>query len=126
MLFYIHIHVFFILIHIHAFLYSYTPLRKVDMKSRRSQQSQGCNWMQLPKFSEIIAVKLYFQRFQVVNKQELYNELKNNTSFHKFQRTNTKFLSVIIIIVFPYLTSTDNTIITSHSIPKESKVLIFS
>ena len=26
----------------------YTPLRKVNMKSRRSQLSQGCNWMQLP------------------------------------------------------------------------------
>ena len=25
-----------------------TLLRKVNMKSRQSQQSQGCNWMQLP------------------------------------------------------------------------------
>ena len=49
---------------------------------------------------------------------------KNNTTFHKIERTNTKFLSVIIIIVIPYLTSTDNTVITSHSIPKESKALI--
>ena len=42
----------------------------------------------------------YFQRFQVVNKQELYNELKSNTTFHKIQRNKTKSLSVISIIVF--------------------------
>ena len=42
----------------------------------------------------------------------------------KIQRTNTKFLSVIVIIVFAYFTSTDNTVMTSHSIPKESKALI--
>ena len=51
-------------------------------------------------------------------------ETKKNRTFHKIQRTNTKFLLVIIIIVFPYLTSTDNTVFTSHSIPKESKALI--
>ena len=45
-------------------------------------------------------------------------------TFHEIQRTNIKFLSAIIIIVFPYLTSTDNTVITNHSIPKESKSLI--
>ena len=49
------------------------------------------------------------------------NELKNNTAFHKIQRTRTKFISVKIIRVFP---STDNTVTTSHSIPKESKALI--
>ena len=27
-----------------------TPLRKVGMKTRRTQQSQGCNWMQLPNW----------------------------------------------------------------------------
>ena len=36
------------------------------------------------------------------------------------------FLLAIIIIVFPYLTPTDNTAITGRSIPKESKALIFS
>ena len=80
--------------------------------------------MQLPNSVKKFAIELYFHRFQVVNKQELYSELKKQHDFHKIQRTNRKFLSVIIIIVFPYLTSTDNTVITSHSIPKESKALI--
>ena len=44
----------------------------------------------------------------LINKQELYSEFKNNTTFHKIQRTNIKFLSVISIRVFQYLTSTDN------------------
>ena len=43
-------------------------------------------------------------------------------TFHKIQRTNTKFLSVKIIRVFPY--PTDNMVTTGHSIPKESKALI--
>ena len=56
------------------------PLHKVSMKTRRSSNLKGaigCN------FSEIVAVKLYIQRFQAVNGQELHNEFKNSTTFHK-------------------------------------------
>ena len=31
----------------------------------------------------LIVAKLYFHKFYAINKQELYNELKNNTTFHK-------------------------------------------
>ena len=38
--------------------------------------------------------------------------------------TNAKFFSIKIIRVFQKLTSTDNTVTTSQSVPKESRVLI--
>ena len=52
------------------------------------------------------------------------NEFKNNKTFHKIQRTRTKFISVKIIRVFPQLTCTDNRLTTSRSIPKDLKALI--
>ena len=72
---------------------------------------------------EICLVMVVIGLMETRHKQELYNEFKNNT-FHKIQRTNTKFLAVMSIRVFPYLTSTDNMVTARHLIPKEPKGLI--
>ena len=85
-------------------------------------------WMQLPNSVKQLQPNYIFKGFRLlINKSCTMIKKKTttkNTTIHEIQRTNTKFLSVIIIVVFPYLTSTDNTVITSHSIPKESKGLI--
>ena len=74
-------------------------LHKVNMKTRQIQQSQGCNLMQLPNSVKLLQSNYIF-KVKAINKQELYNEFRNNTIFHEIQKTNTKFLSVKIIRVF--------------------------
>ena len=64
------------------------------MKTRQFQQSQLCNWTQLSDSVKYIAVKLHFQWFQAVYKQELYNEFQTTLPFTKSKEPTQNFVQL--------------------------------